>query len=92
MKNASYIEYIISYGILGMRDNAQRKTNLEGGGPLQSWNSHLIGEGVGKTTRWQRSLLFCGVPELVYKVRIGIQLQGKQEATLWSTSVWMSHS
>lgn len=37
---------------------------------------------------------FAGLlgPDLVYRTRAGLQLQGKQEATLWSTSVWTSHS
>lgn len=36
---------------------------------------------------------FSGLPapEQVCRTTAGLQLQGKQEGTLWSTSVWTSH-
>ena len=44
--------------------------------PPQDWRSHLIGEGVGEPTGWQRSLLVCqrqsrsAEPELVYSCKV----------------------
>ena len=80
MKNASYIEYIISYDILGMRENAQRKTNL-GGGALSKAGIHTSLEKVWVNLLNGREVCcFVGCQswstksELVYSCRVNRKL------------------
>ena len=93
--NMTHVEYIgyskTPYGILGLRSIPKGRQTWNGGSsPSLEITFHW--RRCRRTYKMAEKFANLPAPEPVCRTRAGLQLKGKQEGTLWSTSLWKGHS